>query len=74
MAGFIDGEGTIAIDFLAWFKMFENKYLKPVNLLKTVEEVAKFRSDLENSTQEAFKRIDKNKRETLVESHNYLLD
>jgi hypothetical protein len=48
--------------------------LKPVNFLSTPEQVSQLRSDLEKSTEEAFKKIDSAKRKTLAEAHEIVLD
>ncbi|MFH1248934.1 MAG: DUF5678 domain-containing protein [archaeon] len=53
---------------------FSSGLLKTRNLFSTPREVSQFRSGLEKSTKEAFKRIDRNKRETLAESMSLILE
>lgn len=48
--------------------------LKTRNLFSTPAEVSQLRSDLEKSAEEAFKRIDRAKRQSLAEAHNIILD
>lgn len=48
--------------------------LKPMTLFKTHEDVGKFRNDLENATREEFKRIDRQKRQSIAASHSIILD
>ena len=50
-----------------------NSRLKTKTLFTTSEKVQRFRSDLENSTQEKFKEIDKNRSLTIEELHKRYL-
>jgi hypothetical protein len=49
-------------------------HIKTRNLFSTPAEVSQLRSDLEKSTEEAFRRIDRARRQTLAEAHNIILD
>lgn len=53
----------------------KNPFLKRVEgFLDTPEKVSQLRSDLENSSEEAFKEIDRRKMECLAHSREYILD
>ncbi|MFH0831905.1 MAG: hypothetical protein V1886_03535 [archaeon] len=53
----------------------ENPKLKRVEgFLDTPEKVQQLRSDLEKSSEEAFKRIDREKRDCLAHARDYILD
>ena len=55
--------------------LFErNKHLKASSLFPTSEKVKEFRLDLENSTEERFKEIDRAKSMSLDESRKKYLD
>jgi hypothetical protein len=57
-------------------KLFlKNPLLKTkTGFLDTPEKVSQLRSDLENATEDAFKRIDRAKRECLAHARDYVLD
>lgn len=57
-------------------KLFmKNPSLKRVTgILDTPEKIRQLRSDLEKSSEEAFKRIDKEKRECWIHARDYILD
>ncbi|MBS3090726.1 hypothetical protein J4433_03070 [Candidatus Pacearchaeota archaeon] len=57
-------------------KLFmRNPSLKRVTgFLDTPEKVRQVQSDLENSTENAFKRIDREKRDCLAHARDYILD